>query len=259
MSWSAGAAPISLEELNATAALQTRTDRKYILSPGQAQDLLPVIAAGTQVLTIGERQAFNYSSVYFDTPELTSYYLAAHPRRRRFKIRTRSYLDTSLSYLEVKTEGARSQTVKERVEHPFELRDQLIPESYQYIRETLTHELGSCPIDVAELAPVLESAYSRTTLYRADSNSRVTVDEQLSWRDSRTNKLLACEQTIVETKSALNAGPVDKFLWREGVRPAKISKFATGLSLLQEHLPANRWHHSTKHLLSTQLNSLSPS
>lgn len=252
MSWAASAEPISLESLNKAAALQTRTDRKYILSPAQAQLLLPQISAGAQILQIGSQRTFNYSSVYFDTPELASYHLAAHPRRRRFKIRTRSYLDSGLCFLEVKTEGAREQTVKERIEHPIGQRAVLGEEACAYVRETLDHELGGCPIEVRQLYPVLESAYGRTTLYRADSNSRVTVDEQLSWRDPVSGHALECQQVILETKSALNAGPVDKLLWRHGVRPSRISKFATGLSLLNEHLPANRWHRTKKHKLTTE-------
>ncbi|MFJ2618068.1 polyphosphate polymerase domain-containing protein [Glutamicibacter sp. NPDC087344] len=252
MNWTQHLPSISLEELNESAALQTRVDRKYILSADQAQVLLPQLASGAQVLQIDELRSFNYSSVYFDTPELTSYHLAAHPRRRRFKIRTRSYLDTGACFLEVKTEGAREQTVKERIEHNLGERSTLNAESHDYVEQTLAHELGDCPIDVTELAPVLESSYRRTTLYRAETNSRVTVDENLVWADPRSGSLLHCNEVVLETKSALNAGEVDRLLWRHNVRPSRISKFATGLSLLQTHLPANRWHRTTKHKITTE-------
>ncbi|WP_313812137.1 polyphosphate polymerase domain-containing protein [Glutamicibacter sp.] len=253
MNWAADQPGISLEELNETAALQTRTDRKYILSITQAQLLLPLLATGSRVLSINEQRSFSYASVYFDTPRLDSYHLAAHPRRRRFKIRTRSYMDSKDCYLEVKTEGARAQTVKERVEHDFLSRHALNAEASEYIATTLAHDLGSCPINVAELSPVIESSYDRTTLYLAETNSRVTIDEKLLWNDPRSGMQLRCNEVIVETKSALNAGPADKLLWRHGIRPSRISKFATGLSLIHEHLPSNRWHHSTKHKITTQL------
>ena len=68
---------ITLEELNDNAALQTRVDRKYILTAAQAGQLLPVLAAGAQVLQIDQLRSFRYSSVYFDTPELASFHLAA--------------------------------------------------------------------------------------------------------------------------------------------------------------------------------------
>ena len=248
---------ISLNELNAAAALQTRTDRKYILTAQQAREVLPLLAKQARVLSIEGRRASDYTSVYFDTPDLASFHLAAHPRRRRFKIRTRSYMDTEQCYLEVKTEGAREQTVKERIEHPFAARSALGKDSLEYIHETLEHELGSCPIAPAELTPVIDSSYSRTTLYLPQSNSRVTVDNNLIWTDPQSGFRLECNEIIVETKSALNAGPADKLLWSHQIRPSRISKFATGMSLIHQHLPANRWHKTTKHKLSTAV-SLHP-
>lgn len=160
-------------------------------------------------------------------------------------------MDTSQCFLEVKTEGAREQTVKERIEHPFSQRAELSAQSYDYVAQTLDHELGHCPIQPTELDPVIESAYTRTTLYLPETNSRVTIDENLVWRDPKTGFLLECNEVIVETKSALNAGSADKLLWRNQVRPARISKFGTGLSLLHRHLPSNRWHKTTTHQLTT--------
>lgn len=242
---------ISLEDLTDAASLQTRTDRKYILTRGQAEQILPDLAADALVLSIDGIRSFNYSSVYFDTPQLDSFHLAAHPRRRRFKIRTRSYLDSGLCFLEVKTEGARSQTVKERIEHPLKRRTRLDNNSLKYIATTLRSDLGQCPIIVEDLSPVIESAYSRTTLYLPASNSRLTIDEHLQWKDPQTGNVLECQEVIVETKAASNAGPADKMLWQRGIRPARISKFTTGMTLLHSDLPSNRWHHSTKHKITT--------
>lgn len=106
---------ISLEELTDRASLQTRVDRKYVLPLAHLDAVLADLADDTRVLSIGGVRAFDYESIYFDTPERTSYLMAAHPRRHRFKIRTRTYLDSAASYLEVKTRGGRSVTVKDRL------------------------------------------------------------------------------------------------------------------------------------------------
>ena len=75
--------PVSLDELNAAASLQTRIDRKYVVGEQQAADVLQSLPGPVRVLeTLGKR-AFAYESVYFDTPALDSYFLAAHNRRRR--------------------------------------------------------------------------------------------------------------------------------------------------------------------------------
>ncbi|MFC7744428.1 hypothetical protein ACFQXA_31035 [Nocardiopsis composta] len=48
-------------------------------------------------------------------------------RRRRFKARTRGYLDSGTASFEVKMEGARSATVKERTAHPVDRLDEFTP------------------------------------------------------------------------------------------------------------------------------------
>src|SRR5688572_5124958 len=87
-------APLSLEEVLAVADLQTRTDRKYVVTPDVFARLVDELGGGLGVLDIAGVRAFRYESVYFDTPALDSYLGAAHGRRRRFKVRTRSYLDS---------------------------------------------------------------------------------------------------------------------------------------------------------------------
>lgn len=250
MSWVDDLEPIRLEELNEQAALLTRTDRKYIIDAQLAHRLLPRLSAGSMVLEIEGQRGSGYSSVYFDDPQRASYLSAARNRRRRFKIRTRSYLDSGQCFLEVKTEGAREQTVKERIAHPFDQRFELLDSGCQYVRDTLEHGLGHLPVQLQAMAPVLESSYRRTTLFHPASLSRVTLDEELAWLDPGTGRCIGCTQVVLETKAALNAGPVDRLLWRHGVRPARISKFATGLGLLHPQLPANRWHHTIKNRLS---------
>ena len=99
-------APTTLEELNTAAGLLTRVDRKYLVGATTAQDVIDVLAERARVLDIDGRRSFSYASTYFDTPALDSYHRAARKRRRRFKIRTRSYLDSELTFLEVKTRGA---------------------------------------------------------------------------------------------------------------------------------------------------------
>ena len=46
---------------------------------------------------------------------------------------------------------------------------------------------------------------------------------------------------VVETKSAGSASAMDRLLWSHGVRPTRISKYATGLAALDPDLPHNRW------------------
>ena len=92
-------APVTLDELNAAAALQTRRDRKYVLTPDELGRLLADLPPA-RVLEIDGSRSFAYDSTYFDTPELDAYRLAATRRRRRFKVRTRTYVDTGSCFVE---------------------------------------------------------------------------------------------------------------------------------------------------------------
>ena len=90
---------ISLDELNEKAAMQTRVDRKYIVDADYAASILAELPADeAAVLEIDGQREFAYDSVYFDTPDLVSYKASAIGSRNRFKVRTRSYLDSDLIF-----------------------------------------------------------------------------------------------------------------------------------------------------------------
>ncbi|MFT4124224.1 MAG: VTC domain-containing protein [Microbacteriaceae bacterium] len=232
---------ISLEELNATAALQTRVDRKYILPHVELDSALAALPAGTRALEVDGVRSARYASMYFDTVELSGYLGAARRRRRRFKVRTRSYLDSEQCFLEVKTPGARSTTVKERQEHPFDAREELGEAGRAYADELL----AVADVEAADLMPVLETRYRRSTLHvpgvAGRGASRATVDLELEWQLVTGETMTLPELAIVETKSGPQASPVDRLLWRAGHRPVSISKYATGMAALVPGLPANKW------------------
>ena len=233
-------APISLAELTAAAELQTRVDRKYVLTRAQAGTVLRDLAPDTRVLEIDGTRAMAYESVYFDTRDLLSYRMAAHARRRRFKLRTRSYVDSATSFLEMKTRGARSTTVKERIEYDPAHRAVLTEEAREYAEAALD-DLGIPEPERLDLVPTLVTRYRRRTLYLPASGSRVTVDTDLSWESDDGTTILRPYLAIIETKSGSRISGVDRLLWSHGHRPDRISKFGTGLAALRPDLPANKW------------------
>ena len=105
---------LTLDEVNQTAALQTRVDRKYIVQPHTWEAVLASLDSALTVLEIDGRRSFHYSSTYYDTPELDSYRDAARGRPRRFKVRTRRYLDSGTSAVEVKMRSLSGTTSKSR-------------------------------------------------------------------------------------------------------------------------------------------------
>jgi len=237
---------IGLDELNEAAALQTRVDRKYVLAQSDADlvldSLSSALATGVapRVLEIDGTRGSSYLSVYFDTPDLLSYRMAAHARRRRFKLRTRSYVDSEQSFLEMKTRGARSTTVKERLEYDFASSDVLTRDGRDYADAALD-ALGLTEPGRLQLEPTLVTRYVRTTLFLGGSSSRATIDTDLRWETADGAALDRPGLVIMETKSGSRTSEVDRVLWAHGHRPATISKFGTGLAALRPDLPSNKW------------------
>lgn len=236
-----------LAEVNAQAARLTRVDRKYLLHHPDATALIAELPPDVAALEIDGRRCFGYESVYFDTPRLDSFALTARRRRRRFKIRTRTYLDTGECWLEVKTRGPRGTSIKVRQHSEPGSPSTVTTIEQQFLAATLQNARID-PAPVATLQPVLVSRYRRSTLYLPGDGTRATLDTELEWTDAAGHRRSAPGVVIVETKTGAAPSTVDRLLWARGHRPAPISKFATGLALLHPELPTNRWHRTLRRL-----------
>jgi hypothetical protein len=248
-------ASVGLAELVARAALQTRVDRKYVVPADAVPLLLEQVAPHARVLDIGGERTFRYESVYFDTPRLVSYHAAAHRRRRRFKVRTRTYVDSAECWLEVKISGARGSITKHRLPYHPSDHDTVRPGRH-FVEEALSRE-SIAPDHDGSFEPVLVTDYQRTTLLLPETASRVTIDTALSWRHHDAT-LRVSGLAVIETKTASAASPVDRMLWQRGVRPARISKYATGLAALRPDLPDAPWRRTLRRHFRGATSSVGP-
>lgn len=242
-----------LADVLAAAELQTRVDRKYLLAPDDFAGLVAGLHGSHRVLEIGGMRTFRYESVYFDTPRLDSYLGAARGRRHKFKVRTRTYLDSQACLLEVKREGGREQTIKDRAEHPLGARHTLDDAGRRFVRDRVM--LADGVVDTLEAT--LTTTYHRMTLVDLASGSRVTCDAGLELTDPAARSARMEHRVLVETKATGAAGTADRLLWRCGIRPVSISKYAVGMAALRPDLPANRWHRVLRDHFGSRRESLS--
>jgi hypothetical protein len=237
---------ISLDDLVVRAALLDRMERKYLLPRQDIDGLVAALGPGTQVLDIAGRREFEYQSVYFDTPDLLCYHLAAHRRRRRFKIRTRTYLDSGECWFEVKTRDGRGHTVKSRRPHHAPPATSIDPDGVAFA-EMAVNAAGLVHRGDLQVSPTMTTTYRRTTLFLPASRSRVTIDTDLRWAIGQ-QELRLPELAIVETKTADRLCDADRLLWRRRCRPSCISKYGTGLAALRPDLPSTKWNRTlTRH------------
>src|SRR4051794_35589102 len=87
---------LTLAELDDSVALRVRADHKHVVDVGILDELLDVLAPTHRALQIDGRRAFAYDSVYFDTEDLLTLRAHVQRRRRRFKARSRLYVDSGL-------------------------------------------------------------------------------------------------------------------------------------------------------------------
>lgn len=246
-----------LDELTGRAALQTRVDRKYLVTPAVLTVLIGEMAARSPgaiaALDIDGLRTFGYSSVYFDTADLLCYRQHVQGRRRRYKVRTRTYRDSGNCMLEVKVAGARSQTVKERMAYPASAAGTITADGWSFVADRLA-EFGGMPL----IRPMLCTDYHRATLVDRGAGSRLTVDVGVSFADLGRTVAAPHGTVLVETKSANGSGPADALLRSLGARPVSVSKYCIGIALLHRQLPANPWHRVLRRHFGAQAGGSAP-
>lgn len=210
--------PISLAEMN-DASLMKRTDTKFLVP----SHLLPSIVAQLQhdyrILQIGPDRLMTYNSTYYDTPENHFYHTHHNGRAHRIKVRIRNYVESDLSFLEVKQKDSYGNTVKKRIKVT-KVPTKLEGKQHQFVTET-THQ------DFM-LEQSITNAFSRFTLVQNSLKERVTFDTKLAFNESAFNDDLA----IVELKQARldRDSLVYSTLKNMGIHPYSISKYCIGMA-----------------------------
>jgi hypothetical protein len=233
--------PVSLVEVLAQAALDTRVDRKYIVPFQLFPAVLARLGARLRVLEIDGRRTFGYESVYFDTPELHSYRHHLQGNRRRFKVRTRTYLDSGDCVLEVKIKGGRSETVKHRIPYPSRGRYHLDDDGRRFVAGHI-----HWPQAAEHLRPALVDSYHRLTLVDLSGATRITCDTDFTCRRGAATAEGLFDRMLVETKSTGKQRLLANLFHQAGIRPAAISKYCLGIALLDHEVRANPWHRTMR-------------
>ncbi len=243
----AGLRTATLDEVMASAALQERIDRKYLLDAPTARSLVEALACDHRVLAFGEVRSQSYSTVYLDSPDLACHRAHLQGRRRRWKARTGRYLDADLVRLELKTKGRRGRTVKTALELAQADHGRVDERMLRFVDRGLHDAYGHGLQHV--LVPVLEVRYRRTTLVADAGGERLTLDTDLEVRtvDGTLVGRMAQDAVLVESKAGLRPGRSDRALRALGVREASCSKYCIGTAMAEPTLPAAPWRPLLRH------------
>jgi hypothetical protein len=220
--------PITLAELNRTSELLDRSECKYALNRAQLPVILDALSSHFFVLEHVGRRVFRYQSVYFDE-NYTSYWHHFQGRRRRFKIRTRHYVDSGACTFEVKIKRYRGSTDKRRIPYSIKDADHVTPEAQRFI-ESFFKEAYEMDF-VLQLQPMLTVTNDRITLVAKHGGERLTIDLNTTFGSRNTKHATPSEFVIMETKTRNGNGLCDKILRAHRVRRLRYcSKYCIGIA-----------------------------
>ena len=222
--------PVSLDEMD-TVKLMDRTDMKFILPLDLLDRVMDELKDNYRILTIDGNRIFSYRTEYFDTPEMVMFLDHHNGKLNRFKVRHREYLESRLSFLEVKFKSSTGRVIKQRVED----------------KKTDEHLFSGfvgrhTPYNPEKLKSAVISRFNRFTLTDLSMQERVTVDFNVSFSGSHRNIALNGLVIIELKQEHINKDShICHVLKKYTIRPSSISKYCIGISLLYENPKTNNF------------------
>tara|TARA_Y100000385_G_scaffold291028_1_gene366788 strand:+ start:10001 stop:10753 length:753 start_codon:yes stop_codon:yes gene_type:complete len=223
--------PIDLAQMNRVKLLR-RSDTKYLISKTELLDFLVDLATDYFVLEIKGKRIASYHTKYLDT-HIKSFYHEHHQGKlKRHKVRFRTYLDSELSFLEVKLKYKAKTNKKRMITEPS---DSLDEDQKKFLRRWI-------PQNPMDLFTSLENSFQRITLVHKTVEERVTIDLNLLFV-SGEKKVKFKDQVIIEIKqSHVNRDTLmSRLLRSQGTRKLRVSKYCIGCILVDPSLKYNRF------------------
>ena len=233
-----------LDEMNAVRLLD-RTETKFVLREEQALAALVQLAGRYRVLDIDGQRASHYQTLYFDTPDWLLFRQHHAGAGTRYKVRSRAYVESHLSFLEVKRKHpATRRTVKNRRFTPALLA------GLDGAAQDFVH--GFCPLDAGRLEARLGNTFTRVTLVSTVCCERLTLDFDIRFQtDQAASSLRGLVIAEVKQERLTRGSDWMRVMRALRTRPAGFSKYCVGVTLLCPEVKSN--HFKPKLLLIERL------
>ncbi len=213
--------------------LMNRTDTKFVSSKTKLVQLLRHAQGKYFVQEIDGKRIADYRTIYWDTNEHRFYLEHHNERAPRQKVRVRTYLDSDITFLEVKTKNNHARTKKKRIMVPAP--DRLIEAGgEEFLENHVNESLGS-------LHPTVQNRFQRITLVNYGKTERLTIDFNVQFRNFETETGCGTgDLVIIELKRDGNQySPVLDILRTLRIKPSGFSKYCIGSVLTNPALKRN--------------------
>ena len=240
--------PISLSEMEGVK-LMNRIDTKYAVPIAVLPSILEMAKEEYYAQEIDGKRIATYDTMYYDTEDMDMY-LRHHDRQLvRQKIRVRQYVDSNLTFLEIKRKNNKGRTKKKRIVVP----------GFDICAETksvLKHKRRPDEeVTVAgfinaksrytwdSISPHLWTKFHRITLVNKAKTERLTIDMDLVWDNVVSGEVMSfSDLVIIELKRDGNVpSRMTDIMLAHRVHPFKISKYCIGTALTTPGLKRNRF------------------
>ncbi len=239
--------PISLDQMSGIK-LMNRTDTKFVTTVDRLRLLLMMARDDYWAQDIDGKRIASYYTAYFDTPDNNMYVVHQNGHAGRQKLRIRSYVDSHLNYLEVKTKNNHGRTKKKRVDmvgfdpvNPdhgirFLRQDEQFMSYDEFLRKHLRY-------DPAILSEQLENRFNRITLVNKAKTERLTIDSGLRFHNLVTgHDADLTGLVIIELKrDGLQPSPILHMLRDLRIKPSGFSKYCMGSAMTNPGLKRNNF------------------
>lgn len=224
--------PITLEQMS-SIRLMNRTDTKFVTNKENLAKLLEMAQGKYYAQFTNGAKVANYMTTYWDTDQHRFFLEHHNGRAPRQKVRVRTYMDSDITFLEVKTKNNHGRTKKKRVEVPC---------------QEITGENGNeefvCGLvhqSLNEMHPTVRNQFHRITLVNYGKTERLTIDYDVQFHnmetshDANTGPLV-----IIELKRDGNVySPVLEILRTLRIKPSGFSKYCIGSVMTNKSLKQN--------------------
>lgn len=227
--------PITLDEMK-EVKLMNRVDTKFLVTSNELIAILKGIRDHYYAQEVEGNRLSAYDTVYYDTPDLKMYTIHHDRHLVRDKVRVRTYVDSQLTFCEVKHKNNKGRTKKKRIQMKPGTDVTKDPEIVSFLTERQ-------PYPVESLSPNLETVFDRFTLVNFEKTERLTIDCNLRFTNFVSGTTASIDPLVImELKQDGRARSLLKeVLFDLRIKPFKISKYCIGTAMTRPEVKQNRF------------------
>jgi len=240
--------PISLQQME-SVKLMNRIDTKYAVPITVLPLILQAAQADYFVQQIDGKRIATYDTIYYDTDSLDMYVRHHDRQLTRQKIRIRRYVDSDLTFLEIKRKNNKGRTSKKRIivpgfditaDTPSVLRHKRKEDEQVTVASFIA---AKSRYEWSDITPHLMTKFHRITLVNKAMTERLTIDMDLVWDNVVSGeKKTFSDLIIIELKRDGNVpSRMTHIMLGLRIHPLKISKYCIGTALTTPDIKKNRF------------------